>query len=268
MRCKAVKDYTADGWAEVLKVNGLRSFEDIWALDADWFEAPNQRRGGWSGVSRLELNNPGGGLLPVFLKRQQNHTYRSLLHPLRGEQTFVREMRNIHRYLRQGVPALEPLYFAQRTVGGDRQAIVITRELSGFVSLEELAAKGLPRGRARRHLLHAVAEVLRKLHLHRLQHNCLYPKHLYVRPGGDGDFDVRLIDLEKTKWRPFRRLAMLRDLDTLNRRSRGWSRTDRLRFLLYYLDEQAVTSGVRRVWSQLARLASRKNPAGNGPGGA
>ena len=45
----------------------------------DWFEAPNRRRGGWSGVTRLVLNPDAApqDQQAVFLKIQQNHFYRA-----------------------------------------------------------------------------------------------------------------------------------------------------------------------------------------------
>jgi hypothetical protein len=51
---------------------------------------------------------------------------------------------------------------------------------------------------------------------------------------------------------------MLRDLDTLNRHSPAWSRTDRLRFLLAYLKRHAVDSKVRKVWQRLQVLSRKK----------
>jgi hypothetical protein len=85
-----MKDFIAGDWQQLLDGNGLDSFEALWTLDAGWFEAPNKRRGGWSGVSRCDLEVPEGGSVGVFVKRQQDHVYRSPRHPLRGMLTFVR----------------------------------------------------------------------------------------------------------------------------------------------------------------------------------
>lgn len=52
-------------------------FDYFWQRQGEWVEAPNQRRGGESGVQRL--SDETGHLL--YAKRQVGHIYRSLLHP-------------------------------------------------------------------------------------------------------------------------------------------------------------------------------------------
>ena len=111
-----MKDFINERWRPILAHNGLTSFDALWKLKADWFEEPNQRRGGWSGVSRCELALPGGGMRAVFLKRQENHKARLWTHPLRGAPTFLREFRHIQHYRACGIPTLEPVYFAMHKV--------------------------------------------------------------------------------------------------------------------------------------------------------
>ncbi len=60
MQLKTMRDYVANDWESLAAANGLDSFESVWSLDIGWFEEPNVRRGGWSGVSRLELKLPDG----------------------------------------------------------------------------------------------------------------------------------------------------------------------------------------------------------------
>jgi len=252
-----MKDFVAAGWSQILAANGLDSFAALWALDIGWFEAPNERRGGWSGVSRCDLQLPGGGSTGIFVKRQQDHVYRSLRHPLRGRLTFAREFSNLLRYRALGIPTLEPLYFAMREQEGHRRAILVTRELTGYAPLvhdvKRWQGDGFPTRVQRRELIAAA-----QLHRHHLQHNCFYPKHLFVGQV-DGRVDIRIIDLEKTKWRLSRTRASLRDLDTLNRHAPGWSRTDRLRFLLAYYQVERVDARVRNTWQRLAaRLRSKQ----------
>lgn len=248
-------DFIAHDWKPLLDVNGLGDFEAIWTLDIGWFEAPNERRGGWSGVSRCELELPEGGSTGIFIKRQQDHVYRSLQHPVRGMLTFAREFANLQRYRSLCIPTLEPLYFAVRKGGGHRRAILVTRELSGYAALDRCVecwdVEGFPELPRRRELITRVAAAAASLHRHHLQHNCFYPKHIFIGEV-DGGVDVRIIDLEKTKWRLSKARASLRDLDTLNRHSPGWSRTDRLRFLLDYYRQDRVDARVRKTWQRLA----------------
>jgi len=200
----------------------------------------------------------------VFIKRQENHGFRSLRHPLRGVPTVAREMGNIERYRRCGVPALEPVYYAWRRHRGRQQAILVTEELTGYRSLKEIEQdwqrRGWPPRFERLALLYTVAELVRRMHACRLQHNCLYPKHVFLRRD-QGGWAARVIDLEKTK-RPWRRsVARVRDLSTLSRYCAGWSRSDRLRFFLHYLGQARLTSAAKRLARKVLRDIRGKSSA-------
>ena len=70
--------------------------------------------------------------------------------------------------------------------------------------------------------------------------------------------DIRLIDFEKSKRRLTREQALLRDLDTFNRRAPGLKMTDRLRFLLAYHETDRVNDRVRKTWNRLVALKRKK----------
>jgi len=261
MHLKTMQDYSAKDWQAVARANGLDSFESIWALDIGWFEEPNERRGGWSGVSRYEIDLPDGGREGIFIKRQQNHTTRSWSHPVSGIQTFEREFRNLMLLRGFGVPTLDVLYFAERTPGTDRRAILISRELAGYASLEDCISywneHGYPDKAVWHETMVRIAAVARCMHQHRMQQNCFVPKHVFIGEL-DGHIDIRLIDLEKAKRRWTTESALLRDLDTFNRRAPGISTTDRLRFLLAYHEQRRVNARVRKTWKKLVALQRRK----------
>jgi hypothetical protein len=260
-----VKDYIAPEWEQISSFNGLGGFNGLWELRASWFEPPNERRGGWSGVARVELNLPDGAKETVFLKRQENHTRRTVSNPIFGEPTFSGEIENILLLQQAGVPALEPLYYGQRKVDGKWRAILVTRELAGFqpmdVVTEEWVESGWGKSAvARRRFLSTLAVVLRRMHEQKLVHNSLHPKHVFVRLEKGESPDVALIDLEKMRRALSVKRAMLRDLDSLNRRSYNFSRSDRLRFLKCYLKSDTLNSEARRIWKYLAlkKLESEK----------
>ncbi len=254
-----MNDFIAAEWQRIFEFNGLRSFDDFWKLEAKWFEEPNQRRGGWSGVARCELKLPEGGTTRVFLKRQENHTTRTLAHPLRGMSTFVREFQQIVRYRECGIPSLTPLYFACRREDGNLRAILLTEELSGFRSLDEMAREWKEMPRAIRHaIINAVAQLLRQIHEHRLTHNCFYPKHVFLRLDAQGRVEARVIDLEKTKRQFFGFDWNFRDMRRLN--IPGWSRTDRVRFFREYLRIPRLTPGAKEKWRRIARRHLEKHP--------
>jgi hypothetical protein len=257
-----MRDYVASDWEAVARAHGLDSFESIWALDIGWFEEPNQRRGGWSGVSRHELKLPDGRLEGIFIKRQQNHTTRSWWHPFEGILTFRREFDNLQKLKKFDVPTLDVLYYAERVVDGDRRAILISRELSGYISFEECVAdwvqNGWPDKAAWHDLIQRLAAIARHMHQHRMQQNCFLPKHVFLGEV-DGKPDLRLIDFEKAKRRLTVESAMVRDLDTFNRRSPAFRTTDRLRFLLAYHEQPRVNARVRKTWKKLVALLHRKS---------
>lgn len=255
-----MKSYLAKDWGKVLEHNGLGSFASLWQLELDWFEEPNQRRGGWSGVSRMQLDLPQGGQAYLFIKRQQNHLRKTYAHPVRGIPTFRAEIENILRLRKLGIPTMEPLYYAERRGEEGWQCILITSELTGHQPLDRLIEhwhdKGWSRFQAeRRNILLATASVCSQLHRHRLVHRALHAKHLFVNPQSAS---VCFIDLEKMRstWSPWR--AMLRDLDALNRHAYRLSRSDRLRFLLAYFNERQLTAEIRRAWHELAARQQSK----------
>lgn len=258
-----MKEFLDERWRTILAHNGLTDFGALWDLKADWFEEPNHRRGGWSGVSRCELERPEGGKVAVFLKRQENHKARLWTHPVHGAPTFLREFRHIMHYRDCGIPTLDPVYFGMHKAGKDHRAILITEELAGFVSMEDRVQDWLKNGappRAERlpHL-EAVAALLRKMHDHGIQHNCYFPKHVFTRVGPDGTVEARVIDLEKSRWRPSRTICAIRDLYTLNHHSLCWSTSDRMRFFKAYLQIDRLTPHAKWLWRIIERRSQRKN---------
>ena len=193
----------SDRYRELLAYNGFDSFESLWSLDLDWFEAPNYRRNGWSGVSRHVLKRPEGGCCAVFIKRQQNHNFKSLLHPVTGLPTTYREYRNICRMKKHKIPCPDLVFYGHRSGLGQWQAILITRAMDGYRPLEDsLNVLEKDDVRARTALLASVAETISRMHAHYLRHSCLYAKHILVRSNDTDEasqFDSVVIDLEKMR---------------------------------------------------------------------
>lgn len=262
MPAHLMREYFADNWQAIFEHNGFRTFDDFWQREIQWFEQPNFRRGGWSGVGRCELKTPAGGTVAVFVKRQENHVTRTWRHPIRGQPTLVREFGNLREFERLRLPAPALLYFASRRVEGKLRAVLITEELSGFRSLEARAEDWTRSGRlamvVRGNWIQGIAGVIARMHAHRFQHNCLYAKHLFLKTGAGEPVQIRIIDLEKARRRWWRSQAVYRDLDTFNRHAPGLSRTDRLRFLKAYLGSNDVKT-VRLLWRKLARMAREKS---------
>ena len=109
-------DFLADDDRALLARHGLDTFEALWAKELEAVDEPNTAGGGWSSVFRLDLEGQG-----YYLKRQSNYLTRTLHAPF-GEPSFAREFRNISRYRKLGVPALQAAFFGERKINGEVRA--------------------------------------------------------------------------------------------------------------------------------------------------
>ena len=244
-----MKDFIADQERALLERRGLASFDALWSLELAAVDAPNTERGGWSSVCRLELDEAA-----FYLKRQSNYLTRSLRHPL-GEPTFAREFRNIQRYQRLGIPALQAAFYAQRRVAGEQRAILLTRALDGWQDLHSLLQDWPERSPGERAgIVHSCGLLARRLHAAGQMHGCFYPKHIFLQPAGDG-FAAQLIDLEKTRPLLLGERDRIKDLEPLVRRADNWSEEDVRQLLLVYL---GAGTDVERWLQRLSRRRSQK----------
>jgi hypothetical protein len=156
------------------------------------------------------------------------------------------------RYREKGIPSLTPLYFASHCIDGNLRAVLITEELTGFRSLDDLSGewRGMPREQ-RHAIIEAVAALLRQIHRHGLTHNCFYPKHVFLRFVAPTQVEARVIDLEKTKGHVLRLDRSFRDMRRLN--TATWSRAERVMFFRRYLDVKRLTPGAKLQWRRIAR---------------
>jgi len=237
----------------LLKENGLGDFESLWNLQAQWVEEPNVRRGGWSGVVKRIIQNDDGTGTEIYIKRQEGHISKTLSHPCEGILTLKKEYTNIQCLKSLAIPTLDPLYFGY----SGNKAVLATFGLCDHTSLDHIHPVELTRAQ-RRKLLSCIAGIVKNMHIHRLQHNCLFPKHIFVKLDAD-DWDVRIIDLEKTKRTFLQRSATHRDLSTLYRHADSrWSKSDRVFFFRQYCEEQALSPGSKKIWRKIAAQSKHK----------
>ena len=229
---------------------------------AEWFEEPNIRRGGWSGVCKIILKQEDGTSISAFLKRQENHTTKSFLHPISGIPTFEREFNNIIDFRENSLPTVEPIYFGSKKVDGNSRAILMTKDLEGYEPLDTpvFARDGaiMKNKKNRIQIMSALAAVMQKMHSHRFRHNCFYAKHVFIKAVDDA-WDIRIIDLEKLNKSIFKKQAMMRDLYTLPRRLSGWGYRDRLHFLKIYFQEKKLSSNTKEIFRALDKRMQVKN---------
>jgi len=233
---------------QLLEQNDLDNFAKIWSLEADWFEAPNYRRNGWSGVIKYPLLDAAGKTSWVFIKRQENHNHKTLLHPFKGIPTFRREYHNILQLNKKNISTLSALYYNEHRVDAKHQSVLITLSLEGYQSMAQFCADkdnaSIPQ---RSDIMSRAGILIRKLHDAHYRHNCLYAKHLFVK-NEINNIDVRLIDLEKLKWLPLYSQIRRNDLSRIIRRGEPMNFSDLKKLLHSY-----YTSGTDLQKTSLAK---------------
>lgn len=243
-------DFLAAEDRALLERHGLGTFDALWSKQLDAVDEPNTDGGGWSSVFRLELEGHG-----YYLKRQCNYLTRTLHAPF-GEPTFAREFRNISRYNKLGIPALQAAFFGERKVNGEVRAILLTRALEGWDDLDSLLQRWSDLDSAQQSaILKACGLLARHLHGMRQVHGCFYPKHIFLRAEGDG-YQAQLIDLEKTRPLLFGMRDRVKDLEPLLRRAPEWSDAQLRELLAAYLD-QSMDSSLVDSW--ITRLTARRS---------
>jgi serine/threonine protein kinase len=255
-------DYLGEGWQTLLSKNNLATYGSLWRLKADWFEEPNIRRGGWSGVVKVSLKQTNDDPVFIFIKRQENHLSRTWRHPIKGVATFIKEYNNLRLFHKYDIPTPELVYFGARSNNGKPQAIIATKELVGYQSLNVLLHKSdssmIIGSKHRQALFKETAKIIYHMHQHRIQHNSLHPKHIFAKPLGD-NWDIRIIDLEKAKRRVFKHTASLRDLATLRRQMTELTDKEQITFFKAYVNEAKLSIKSKKLWSQIKNRILKKS---------
>ena len=246
-------DFLAAADRALLERHGLGTFDALWGKQLDAVDEPNTGRGGWSSVFRLDLEGQG-----FYLKRQSNYMTRTLRAPF-GEPSFAHEFRNILRYQKMGIPAMQAAFYGERKVDGEVRAILLTRALDGWSDLDSLLQRWTDLSTQQHsHILKACGVLARQLHAARQVHGCFYPKHIFLKTTGSG-YQAQLIDLEKTRPLLYGQRDRVKDLEPLTRRAPQWDESQLRELLAAYLD-QGQESALIDSWLQ--RLMARRSHKG------
>jgi len=191
-------------------------------------EAPNVR-GGESGISRLTLPSEQGQAHDFFVKRQSGYCTRTFRHPFSGEPTLAREFRSLNAFRRYGVGVAKPLFYKREK----NSAVLVLESLGQSQSLDNWL-QNKPSMQDKKKVIQALAHTLKQLHQAGWMHNCLYPKHVFVKI--DTEVKIDFIDLEKARYWPLGKRRSIRDLETLNFHTLGVPLSLRLRFFKAYVE--------------------------------
>lgn len=254
--------FTHPDWQRLLKACDLDSFEDFWQIELELVDEGNQGRGdcGWSHVGFYTLDSDTGPSRTIVVKRQQNYFSRTWKHLFRGILTFAKEFAMLQRCQQYRIPVPEVVFFATRQQDRQHQAILATARLDGCQSFLELLnswSKAPGHWRQRTCIMTAIADTLSQFHNQGLEHRCLYPKHLFLSTNQQ---QVRciLIDLEKTRWVPWRKNFRTRDLTQLAKYSTQLSARDMIVFVRAYLQQKRLDASGKALWALIKRQVERK----------
>lgn len=201
-------------------VNVPDDFDGWWKAPGNWIEEPNIRRGGWSGMMTLSIDD-----VLYFIKKQSNHCYRSLRHPF-GQPTTAREYSNILRLTALGIRVPQVIFHGTRKTGEGFLGLLVTRELQGFKALDDLAHLSAA---YKTQVAIAVGQAAACMHRARLRHACFYGKHIMARWPDEAPEtrpEIALIDLEKMRPAFSVKRAAAPDLDQLQRHQCLWNDAD------------------------------------------
>lgn len=251
--------YISPAHLALLISHNFASFDALWNYQGDWFETPNTERGGWSGVNYIELADDNGNAHGFYLKRQQGHNRRTWRHPIKGESTFVREYRILQHLNTGNVKTPTLVFFASI----NDKAILLTAALTDYVSVDVWFKNNrLISANHKKKLIAAVANAVRDLHQAGVLHRSLYTKHLFVKKTShlvDNDFEVAVIDFEKSRTSTCIAWYKLSDLITLNYRTPELSRADKLYFFKQYFGLKHLNFCYKTLCRYICYVSNKKS---------
>ncbi len=231
----------------------LTDFDAIWSREIAWFEPPNQRRGGFSGVGKLLLQTGDGKNLTFFVKKQQDHGRKSWRHPISGEPTFRREFYNLNFLQQHHINAPKVVYYSENATA--RQAILISEDLTDFVPVDTIDFDNLTQNQ-QHSLVQKVALEVKRFHNAGMMHRALYPKHIFVKSAQTLP-EIALIDLEKARFSPLAWYRAYFDLAAFSRHAVDWDDKTKLLFIKSYLGKNELSFFNRLLSNMITRRAKR-----------
>lgn len=217
-----------------LAAAGWTTFGELWATPTGQVlrSLPDRenRRLTWPALDAQTGTASGVRLRAAYLKkhlaRQRRTGRRPWLRWSPGPSPARVEALAATQLAESGLPTVRVIAWGEgRDAEGWPISLVLVEELAGYTQLDHFlrrefrpqATRGAgPRDERLRRLLAQVAEVARRLHQAGWTHADLYCCHFFVREEPRGEFDVRLIDLQRARhggW--WRRRRVVKDLAQL-----------------------------------------------------
>jgi heptose I phosphotransferase len=233
---------------EVMDSNGGRCLREL-KVRENWY---------------LPAPEPHPSARGLYLKKHYVRTWLSRLRAALGigpGETPARvEADNVRCLTAEGIDVMRVVAFGEKLhADGLCESFLLTEELAGYADLHAFLLRRFPSGGPRRgttaardldRLIRGVADVARRFHNAGYNHRDFYSCHFLVKETSPGEFDIRLIDLQRVQHRRrFRRRWLVKDLAQL-----AWSAPrdrvtcrQRIAFMRHYL-------GVRKLGPAEKRL--------------
>lgn len=257
-----------------LATAGLTGFAAMMATSAGQCLRVLEDRQNW----RLELPTPRQAACGFYLKKHRVRTWQSRLRAKLcsgpGETAGRIEARNVCRLADDGIGVMDLVAYGEElSHDGRLESFVLTEELHGYTPLDDFLPQRFPRPRLDRSrrghrdlqkLIRQVASAARAFHQAGYNHRDFYCCHLFIREPARGQFQIKLIDLQRVqRRRHFRRRWLVKDLAQLAYSAPPeWIKcTHRLAFMRHYLGVTKLRCCDKRLIRQILakqRLMQRK----------
>jgi len=243
-----------------LEQAGLTSFEEVMATRRGHCLRALSDRENWHLCIHDARQRPRG----LYLKKHHVRTWASRLRAAMGAGpgwTAGRtEAENVGAMTAAGIEVMGLVAYGEKLhADGLVESFVLTEELEGYTELHHFLRRRFSAdhldGSARPardldRLIRQVARVARRFHQSGYNHRDLYCCHFFVREPAAGQFDVKLIDLQRVQRRRwFRRRWVVKDLAQL-----AWSAprdrikcTQKMAFLREYLGVRKLRACDKRL---------------------
>lgn len=232
--------------------------EDWLQLEGDVFRRTRDRK-------TLRFEHAGRG---YFIKIHYGVGWKEILKNLIQLKLPVLDAGNewlaVHLLKTLGIPTMDAVACGVGRGLADRQSFIVTRELSGMISLEDFAgqarARNHPEVAGRRELVREVANIARTLHGNGINHRDFYLCHFLFKPDAERPRKLHVIDLHRAQIRHRTpRRWRVKDLGGLyySALDAGLTHRDRLRFIKSYTGAHSLRDALadRSFWARVERRA-------------
>ncbi len=242
-----------------LQQAGLTEFDDVMATSTGRCLRALGDRENWHLRLHAAHHKPRG----IYLKKHHVRTWQSRLRARLGigpgKSAGRVEAENVGGLTAHGIDVMKLVAFGEKLhADGLLESFVLTEELEEYVELHEFLRRRFARRQSERavpregdfqRLIRRVAEIVRRFHAAGYNHRDLYCCHFFIKEPRRGEFDVRLIDLQRVQRRRFRRRWLVKDLAQLS-----WSAprdrigcSQRLAFMRIYLGVKKLRPADKRL---------------------